>query len=61
VNTATAASGSGSLTPFLPLAINVIRRYDMDISIIATIGFTSAAIIGIAVLFFLNRGKSGNS
>jgi len=29
----------------------------MDISIIATIGFTGAAIAGIAVLFFIARKK----
>jgi len=29
----------------------------MDISIIATIGFTSAAVVGIAVIYFIARKK----
>jgi len=29
----------------------------MDISIIATIGFTGAAIIGVAVLYFIAKKK----
>jgi len=29
----------------------------MDISIIATIGFTGAAIIGVAILYFIVRKK----
>lgn len=33
----------------------------MDISIIATIGFTVAAIIGIAVLFFMFYGKKSST
>jgi hypothetical protein len=29
----------------------------MDISIIATIGFTCAAVAGIAILYFIAKGK----
>lgn len=29
----------------------------MDISIIATIGFTTAAVVGIIVLYFISRRK----
>jgi hypothetical protein len=32
----------------------------MDISIVATIGFTTAAMIGILVLIFSAAGKKGN-
>jgi hypothetical protein len=32
----------------------------MDISIVATIGFTTAAMIGILVLIFSAGGKKGN-
>lgn len=30
----------------------------MDISVIATIGFTTAAVIGIAVLYFFSKKKT---
>jgi len=36
-------------------------RYSVDISIIATIGFTTAAVIGIIVLIFsAGKGKAKN-
>jgi hypothetical protein len=48
-----------SAGPFLSLAIKRSGRYIMDISIVATIGFTTAAIIGIIVLVFSAvKGKS---
>jgi len=45
--------------PLLSLAIKISGRYFMDISIAATIGFTTAAVIGIIVLVFTARkGKN---
>jgi hypothetical protein len=52
--------GCGLLAPFLFLAIIISGRYFMDISIVATIGFTTAAVIGIIVLVFSAR-KGKNS
>jgi len=50
-----------ALTPPLSNAIRIARRYSMDISIVATIGFTVAALLGIAVLFFMFRGGKGST
>jgi hypothetical protein len=44
--------GCRSQDPVLTEAILISGRYYMDISIVATIGFTTAAVIGIIVLVF---------
>jgi hypothetical protein len=45
------------LTPH-PSRLTVIKgRYDMDISVAATIGFTSLAIVGVIVLYAMMSRK----
>ena len=43
--------------PGLPFLYGSFRRHSMDISVVATIGFTTAAVIGIIVLVFTGTRK----
>jgi hypothetical protein len=47
-----------SLTPFFNHSTIIRKGYAMDISIVATIGFTTAAVIGIVVLIFTTGRKT---
>jgi hypothetical protein len=56
-----AASFAWSSTPASPFFIYQLTEVLMDISVVATIGFTAAAVIGIIVLVFTGTGKKKTS
>jgi hypothetical protein len=45
------------LTPHLAQIMTISGRCSMDISVLAAIGFTTVAVIGIIVLIFTAGGK----